>query len=444
MPKIFNKNSFSLRKNSLVSNKPYPDHDDFLKRHGRCSAILLGDESQSSITNSNSHGSIQPGMNCTVNQDNNNFNNKNQNHKRSITEKYTKFLPNSNWFRCKQIIWLFLMTGLIVTAVYFTRERIESYFRRDTIIQIKDIHKNELSFPAVTICNFNRIFKRNKNIELFRHLAELSKPNYTTKHSIYDSLNLKQKKIDSSIRGRGNASRLRLSKYLDKYGWKFTEETLISCKFRNWTCSVEDFTKIYTRMGTCYMFNAGSEFTFIDNTFDVGDDMKMNSEADSSPIEHIEAGSQASQQKIDEATSAPKKQIFNAYQSIKREEKVNPKALTQKIPGSNHGLRLVLNAETYKYTENVEPGGYDEAGIRIQVHNMYEPPSVEQLGVGVPTGTKAFLAISKTESENMEPPWGNCNKKWENDTTYGFSFLKFLFNIIKSFYVCLLYVSIKC
>lgn len=146
------------------------------------------------------------------------------------------------------------------------------------------------------------------------------------------------------------------------------------------------------------MFNAGSEFTFI-NRQKSGNTLKQPTNSSEDSNQH--------------------------YRSLK-----------QKIPGSNHGLRLVINAETYKYTENVEPNGYDEAGIRIQVHSTYEPPSVEQLGVGVPTGTKAFLAISKTESENMEPPWGACNKTWEDDRTYGFRFLKYsgIFKFFLSFF----------
>lgn len=91
---------------------------------------------------------------------------------KSESEK-TEVEKATNCFRFKQIVWLTLMAGLIVTAIFFTKDRIESFFRRETIIQIKDEHSNELEFPAVTICNFNRIFKKNDNIELYRHLAEL-------------------------------------------------------------------------------------------------------------------------------------------------------------------------------------------------------------------------------------------------------------------------------
>ena len=62
---------------------------------------------------------------------------------------------------------------------------------------------------------------------------------------------------------------------------------------------------------------------------------------------------------------------------------MNDEKRTQKIPGSQNGLRMVINTQLYNYTENAEDG-YTESGLRVQVHPSHEPPQVQRLGVGIP------------------------------------------------------------
>ena len=86
----------------------------------------------------------------------------------------------------------------------------------------------------------------------------------------------------------------------------------------------------------------------------------------------------------------------------------NKEKRTQKIPGSQNGLRMVINTQLYNYTEQAEDG-FTESGLRVQVHPTHEPPQVQRLGVGIPTGVKAFLAVDKTNKHNMQQPWGDCD-----------------------------------
>ena len=167
-------------------------------------------------------------------------------------------------------------------------QRVRAFWERDTIVQITDKHKEELAFPAVTFCNFNRVFNRwvetfeisnfqikflsfsrhrrvplvsqsktlrtrfystrthvhpsvlikdgdPTQLDVFRHLMEISRPNYTGRHSLLTNPQTIQRPIDSYILSEGK--NFRLSEYLLNYGWQLTEESLLSCQFRNWTCT---------------------------------------------------------------------------------------------------------------------------------------------------------------------------------------------------------------
>ena len=72
----------------------------------------------------------------------------------------------------------------------------------------------------------------------------------TERHSIRDYVTPAQADVDRYIQVNGR--QFFLSRFLDENGWKLDKESLLSCQFRNWTCSARDFTPIFTEMGTCY------------------------------------------------------------------------------------------------------------------------------------------------------------------------------------------------
>ncbi|XP_039260984.2 bile acid-sensitive ion channel-like isoform X1 [Styela clava] len=86
---------------------------------------------------------------------------------------------------------------------------------------------------------------------------------------------------------------------------------------------------------------------------------------------------------------------------------------TQNIPGSGHGLSMIIDVQQYLYTE--EPlAGIDEAGIKVQVHPPYEEPDVETYGVAVPVGQKAFIEVTRVDNGLMYEPWGRCDPSKES------------------------------
>ena len=73
---------------------------------------------------------------------------------------------------------------------------------------------------------------------------------HTERHSIRDYVTPAQADVDRYIQAMGR--QFFLSRFLAVNGWRLDGESLLSCRFRNWTCSARDFTPVSTEMGTCY------------------------------------------------------------------------------------------------------------------------------------------------------------------------------------------------
>ena len=57
--------------------------------------------------------------------------------------------------------------------------------------------------------------------------------------------------------------------------------------------------------------------------------------------------------------------------------------------GSDHGLKLTLNAEQYE----AMPGPHDATGIKILTTEESEHPRVNEIGMAIPTGSHAFVGL---------------------------------------------------
>ena len=86
------------------------------------------------------------------NNNNNHHNNKN----------FDENMVMQTCFSCERVLWLVLILGLITMASIQIRQRLKSYLDHDTIVQITDHHEVDIDFPAITLCNFNRIYVAEK------------------------------------------------------------------------------------------------------------------------------------------------------------------------------------------------------------------------------------------------------------------------------------------
>jgi len=146
------------------------------------------------------------------------------------------------------------------------------------------------------------------------------------------------------------------SKYLNAKGFNLSS-ALFSCRWGSEYCYSENFTTILTEMGQCYTFNGGIGYT---------------------------------------------------------------NQIKQKSPGTNKGLRIILDAMHWQYTEE-ELVGNEESGIKFLVHDPNEVPNVLQYGYSIPPGQKAFATLTKRSYELVTQPWGQCDdepKKLKYFTNY--------------------------
>ena len=151
------------------------------------------------------------------------------------------------YFKCRKISWLFLIIVLLFTALGQVKDRVESYLNHDTILQIKEVQKEEIEFPAVTICNFNKIFGKldPETKEFFNHLEGLARPGYKN-HALARNIS----DMDDAI--LDHFYNLTLSQYFSNVGWQLDDESLLYCKFHDRQCEAHDFIKVFTEYGSCY------------------------------------------------------------------------------------------------------------------------------------------------------------------------------------------------
>lgn len=84
--------------------------------------------------------------------------------KRAILLLWRKFLQDFtlNGFRhifessvVRRVIWLFILMAAILAVCISARKSIKKYFDRPITTTVNVIYKDEIVFPAVTLCNFN-------------------------------------------------------------------------------------------------------------------------------------------------------------------------------------------------------------------------------------------------------------------------------------------------
>ena len=134
--------------------------------------------------------------------------------------------------KLRRTIWLlFLLTSF--TYFLFSSWKLYSRYRSYPIsTKNKIVYPDEMLFPAITICNFNRF--RKSQIGL-----------------------LQQEVKEKNLSGRIVDDR-DFSDFFLKFGHKMDEEgMLLDCKWRGKNCSSKDFISTIEHLGLCHTFNSG-------------------------------------------------------------------------------------------------------------------------------------------------------------------------------------------
>uniref|UniRef100_G3W6Y0 Acid sensing ion channel subunit 3 n=1 Tax=Sarcophilus harrisii TaxID=9305 RepID=G3W6Y0_SARHA len=240
-------------------------------------------------------------------------------------------------------LWAGAMLLSLTAFLYQVAERIEYYGQFHHVTVLDEHESHHLVFPAVTLCNINPL-RRSRITPNDLHWAGPALLGLESgEHAAY----LKELGQPPAPQGFMPSATYDLAELFARAGHTM-DDMLLDCRYRGRPCGPSNFTRIFTRMGQCFIFNSG---------FDGA-----------------------------ELLSTPK-------------------------GGSGNGLELMMTVQQDEYLpvwKDTEQTPF-EAGIRVQIHSQDEPPTIDQLGFGVAPGYQTFVSCQKQQLFFLPQPWGNCS-----------------------------------
>ncbi|GFQ81439.1 hypothetical protein TNCT_540921 [Trichonephila clavata] len=288
-----------------------------------------------------------------------------------------------------KIIWMLILVGGLMVSFYQAFRFLNVFLQYPILVTLQIDQKQFLDFPAVTVCNLNRIKKKylqclNSNISVGLCDVHGFLPKDNAKPNLVMSERTGLHSCTSEFRGSSDAEKDNTIQFLKIYsalnskerkkaGYK-SEEFIKLCSFNGKSCSAEDFTEFHNlRYGNCFTFN-------------------------------------------------------KFYQN-------KSKPLTISQSGDQSGLVLVLDL-LYLYYLNIS----STIGARIIIHDPKAGPSPEETGINIAAGYETSLALTQTVITRLPAPYrDHCSEyKNENIWPYHESLNKCVRNCIQdnSFEVC--------
>ncbi|XP_033108977.1 acid-sensing ion channel 5-like [Anneissia japonica] len=273
-----------------------------------------------------------------------------------------QYISTSKRFIFKLLWALIFLTGFGL-CLWQISLRIQEYLLFNVNTEVNLTFVDELEFPALTICNFNRYrnsYLTGNDPVMMKYLQDAMDYDYFSESS-YSSSYTSSFKYDSNFTD-GNFS---TSEFTNRTGFQLNNETILSCKWSRvavrtylflysilklWLCinttflTLQNFTHLFTSFGNCFTFNSGK------------------------------------------------------YSDV----------LKVRQPGAGNALQLMIDIQQDEYTES--PNGTIEAGLKILVHPQNEPPLIESKGLAVAPGVHAYVSTRRIEVETLGKPHGNCDK----------------------------------
>lgn len=233
----------------------------------------------------------------------------------------------------RRAIWLVIVLASASGCLYNCIDRIRFLASKPTATAITLDRRQEINFPAITICNLNMLRRD--------YLEELGLVAIVQPILINADDGLAACVHDlRSISDLPNITYQQL--FLE--GKHELENLIIACNYLGRNCSIDfnTFVPTLTRLGVCYTFNSG---------FD------------------------------------------------------GRRVLTTTGTGARLGLRLLLNISQSQYAASPNL----DAGVKIAIHRQSEPPEPDDQGIGIATGTNAFINIRQLNI--IDKTGASCNSK---------------------------------
>ncbi|XP_034545926.1 acid-sensing ion channel 1B isoform X1 [Notolabrus celidotus] len=151
-------------------------------------------------------------------------------------------------FSIRQGLWAIVFTLALSAFLYQVADRILYYLQYDRITMLDEKVANNMTFPAITICNYNFVRKSQMSYSDLIFMGPL----LGFEEGMAPGFPLAPEP------DRPPGSRFSLDEFHTRTRHRM-EDMLLECNFRGLDCGPENFMQIFTRYGKCYTFNSGQD-----------------------------------------------------------------------------------------------------------------------------------------------------------------------------------------
>ncbi|NWZ28582.1 ASI1C protein, partial [Asarcornis scutulata] len=165
----------------------------------------------------------------------------------------------------RRLLWAGAFLASLGAFLLQAGERVRHYAAYPHVTVLDEAESRVLAFPAVTLCNYNRIRRSqltpNDLFWLGKELLAVEREDF--------SRYLRALGRPADFTGFFPSKSYDLAAFYQRAGHPI-RDMLLSCRFRGQDCGPENFTAIFTRLGKCYTFNSGQPGTELLTTLQGG------------------------------------------------------------------------------------------------------------------------------------------------------------------------------
>ncbi|XP_035681372.1 acid-sensing ion channel 5-like [Branchiostoma floridae] len=170
-------------------------------------------------------------------------------------------------------MWTLVFLAAFGLCTWQVSDRFQNYFAYRTGTEIDVQLESELNFPAVTICNFNRI--RASGVSINDQLYLGAAFYIPTLVGDPEALNAYLNGVDWDSFGASAELLGDYAGYTRRNGFVLDNSTLLECFWRGRPCYAENFTHVFTTYGNCWTFNGDKNSPLKQTTPGAGNGLKM-------------------------------------------------------------------------------------------------------------------------------------------------------------------------
>ncbi|XP_040405232.1 acid-sensing ion channel 3 isoform X2 [Cygnus olor] len=165
----------------------------------------------------------------------------------------------------RRLLWAGAFLASLGAFLLQAGERVRHYAAYPHVTMLDEAESRVLVFPAVTLCNYNRVRRSqltpNDLFWLGKELLAVEREDF--------SRYLRALGQPADFTGFFPSKSYDLAAFYQRAGHPI-HDMLLSCRFRGQDCGPENFTAIFTRLGKCYTFNSGQPGTELLTTLQGG------------------------------------------------------------------------------------------------------------------------------------------------------------------------------